>query len=177
MSLIVVSNRLPVTIGKTIEKSSGGLVYAMEGLEYRDGFQWLGWAGGVVDDPEEKRRIMTELTERFNYVPIFLSRQEIDDYYTGYANTSLWPLLHYITPYARYEERWWEGYQKINRLFAQSVLEHARADDFIWVNDYHLMLLPSLLRRERPDLKIGFFFPTFQIFPRYTSFLWPTFTT
>ena len=128
MSLIVVSNRLPVTIGKTIEKSSGGLVYAMEGLDFSDGLQWLGWAGGVVDDLEEQGRITTELTERFNYRPVFLTGPEVDDYYTGYSNSSLWPLLHYITTYARYEESWWEAYQRINRLFAQYVLDLAGTD-------------------------------------------------
>jgi len=168
MSLFVVSNRLPVTIRRTIQKSSGGLVYAMEGLEYSNGFQWIGWTGGVVDDPSERDRITQELAARFNYIPVFLSKQEADDYYTGYSNSSLWPLLHYITPYARYEEIWWEAYQKINRLFAQSVLDLAKADDFIWVNDYHLMLLPSMLREQRPNLKIGFFlhtpFPSYELF-------------
>jgi trehalose 6-phosphate synthase/phosphatase len=168
MSLIVVSNRLPVTIGKKIEKSSGGLVYAMEGLNYSTGFQWLGWAGGVVDDPSERDRITAELAERFNYKPIFLSKQEADDYYTGYSNSSLWPLLHYITPYARYEEIWWETYQKINQRFAETVLDMATTEDIIWVHDYHLMLLPAMLRKRRPDLKIGYFlhtpFPSYELF-------------
>jgi trehalose 6-phosphate synthase/phosphatase len=168
MSLIVVSNRLPVTIGKTIEKSSGGLVYAMEGLDYGTGFQWIGWAGGVVDDASQRDRLTAELTERFDYYPIFLSKQDADAYYTGYSNSSLWPLLHYMSPYARYEEIWWETYQKINRLFAETVLEQAKADDIIWIHDYHLMLLPSMLREQRPDLKIGFFlhtpFPSYELF-------------
>jgi trehalose 6-phosphate synthase/phosphatase len=168
MSLIVVSNRLPVTIGKTIKKSSGGLVYAMEGLNYSTGFQWLGWAGGAVDDPSERERITGELSERFNYKPIFLSKQEAHDYYTGYSNSSLWPLLHYMTPYARYEEIWWETYQKINQLFAETVLDVAGADDIIWIHDYHLMLLPSMLRQRRPELKIGYFlhtpFPSYELF-------------
>lgn len=168
MSLIVVSNRLPVTIGKTIEKSSGGLVYAMEGLDYGTGFQWIGWAGGVVDDASQRDRLTAELTERFNYYPIFLSKPDADAYYTGYSNSSLWPLLHYMSPYARYEEIWWETYQKINRLFAETVLDQAQADDIIWVHDYHLMLLPSMLRQQRPDLKIGFFlhtpFPSYELF-------------
>ena len=168
MALIVVSNRLPVTIGKTIEKSSGGLVYAMEGLDYSDGFKWLGWAGGVVDDPSKRDRITKELNDRFNYRPIFLSKQEADDYYTGYSNSSLWPLLHYMTPYARYEEIWWETYQKINQLFAETVLDLAGADDIIWIHDYHLMLLPSMLRQRRPELKIGYFlhtpFPSYELF-------------
>jgi len=168
MSLIVVSNRLPVTIGKTIKKSSGGLVYAMEGLDYDTAFQWIGWAGGAVADAAERDRLTEELRERFNYRPVFLSRQEAADYYTGYSNSSLWPLLHYITPYARYKEVWWETYQKINRLFAETVSEQAKADDIIWVHDYHLMLVPSILRRQRPDLKIGFFlhtpFPSYELF-------------
>jgi trehalose 6-phosphate synthase/phosphatase len=168
MSLIVVSNRLPVTIGKTIKKSSGGLVHAMEELNYGDGFHWLGWAGGVIDDPFERERITKELTQRFSYRPIFLSKQEVHDYYTGYSNSSLWPLLHYITPYARYKRIWWETYQKVNHLFADTVLDLAKADDIIWVHDYHLMLLPSILRDRRPDLKIGFFlhtpFPSYELF-------------
>ena len=168
MSLVVVSNRLPVTIGETIEKSSGGLVYAMEGLDYRTGFKWIGWAGGVVDDASQRDRLTAELMERFNYYPIFLSKQDADAYYTGYSNSSLWPLLHYMSPYARYEESWWQAYQKINRVFAETVLSQAQADDIIWVHDYHLMLLPSMLRKQRPDLKIGFFlhtpFPSYELF-------------
>jgi trehalose 6-phosphate synthase/phosphatase len=97
-----------------------------------------------------------------------LRKEEADDYYTGYSNSSLWPLLHYISPYARYEEIWWETYQKVNQLFAERVLDVAKADDIVWVHDYHLMLLPSMLRRQRPDLKIGFFlhtpFPSYELF-------------
>jgi trehalose 6-phosphate synthase/phosphatase len=168
MSLIVVSNRLPVTIGKTIEKSSGGLVYAMEGLDYSSGFQWIGWAGGVVDEPTQRERLTRELSEQFNYKPIFLSKKESEDYYTGYANSSLWPLLHYITPFARYKEIWWETYQQVNQLFAETVLDVAEADDIVWVHDYHLMLLPSMLRKQRPELRVGFFlhtpFPSYELF-------------
>ena len=167
-SLVIVSNRLPVTIGKSIEKSSGGLVYAMEGLADEYDLKWIGWAGGVVSDSAEQRKIADELTERFNYVPIFLSRQHADEYYTGFSNSSLWPLLHYISPYARYEERWWQTYQDVNRLFAETVLDVVQEDDTIWVQDYHLMLLPSYLRQKRPDLKIGFFlhtpFPSYELF-------------
>jgi len=167
-SLIIVSNRLPVTIGKTIEKSSGGLVYAMEGLGDDYDLKWIGWGGGVVDDPAERRKISDELAQRFNYIPIFLSTQDAEDYYTGFSNSSLWPLLHYISSYARYEERWWQSYQKVNRIFADAVLDLVQGDDTVWVHDYHLMLLPSYLRQRRPDLKIGFFlhtpFPSYELF-------------
>ena len=167
-SLIIVSNRLPVTIGKTIEKSSGGLVYAMEGLGDSYDLKWVGWAGGVVNDAAQQAAIADELSERFNYFPIFLSRQDADDYYTGFSNSSLWPLLHYISPYARYEERWWQTYQRINQVFADTVLDLVKEGDTIWVHDYHLLLLPSYLRQRRPDLKIGFFlhtpFPSYELF-------------
>jgi trehalose 6-phosphate synthase/phosphatase len=167
-SLFIVSNRLPVTIGKTIEKSSGGLVYAMEGLSDSYDLKWIGWAGGIVRDPAEQAKIADELAERFNYIPLFLSRQDADDYYTGFSNSSLWPLLHYISPYARYEERWWQTYQKINRLFADTLLGLVKEGDTIWVHDYHLFLLPSYLRQKRTDLKIGFFlhtpFPSYELF-------------
>jgi len=167
-SLIIVSNRLPVTIGNTIEKSSGGLVYAMEGLGDQYAFSWVGWAGGVVDDPAEKEKISAELKERFNYIPIFLNRRDAKDFYTGFSNSSLWPLLHYISSYARYEQRWWNAYQKVNRLFADTVLEMSKGGDTVWVHDYHLMLLPSILRQARPELKIGFFlhtpFPSYELF-------------
>jgi len=167
-SLIIVSNRLPVTIGETIEKSSGGLVYAMEGLGNSYDLKWVGWAGGVVNDAAQQAAIAGELAERFNYIPIFLSRQDADDYYTGFSNSSLWPLLHYISTYARYEEKWWQTYQRINQVFADTVLDLVKEGDTIWVHDYHLLLLPSYLRQRRPDLKIGFFlhtpFPSYELF-------------
>jgi trehalose-6-phosphate synthase len=136
-----------VTIGKTIEKSSGGLVYAMEGLGDNYDLKWIGWAGGVVNDPAERRKIEDELAERFNYIPIFLSKQDVEAYYTDFANSSLWPLLHYISPYARYEEHWWQTYQKVNRIFADAVLDFVQEGDTVWVHDYHLMLLPLYLRK------------------------------
>ncbi len=166
--LTVVSNRLPVTVGETIEKSSGGMVAALEGLGENANFQWIGWAGGAVKDPGRKEEIASELQERFNYTPIFLSRQDADNYYTGFSNSSLWPLLHYMPTKARYEERWFDAYQKVNRLFADTVLEKTGEEDIVWIQDYHLMLLPAMLREQRPEMTIGFFlhtpFPSYEIF-------------
>lgn len=167
-TLINVSNRLPVTIGKTIEKSSGGLVYAMEGLGYHYDLKWIGWAGGVVNGLAERKRITDELYEKFKFIPIFLGKKEAENFYTGFSNSSLWPLLHYMSPYARYEEIWWTSYQSVNHIFADTVLDLASTDDIIWIHDYHLMLLPAILRKRNPDLKIGFFlhtpFPSYELF-------------
>lgn len=159
-TLINVSNRLPVTIGKTIKKSSGGLVSALEGLGDRYDFIWVGWAGGTVHSRSEQEKISAELRDRFNYLPLFLEKQEAKQYYTGFSNSSLWPLLHYISPYARYAQEWWESYQRVNRMFADTVADRAKPGDIIWVHDYHLMLLPTLLKERIPGVRIGFFFHT-----------------
>jgi trehalose 6-phosphate synthase/phosphatase len=167
-SLIIVSNRLPVTIGTKIEKSSGGLVYAMEGLGDSYDLKWVGWAGGVVNDLAERQKIAHELAERFNFIPIFLNKRDADDYYTGFSNSSLWPLLHYISPYARYEERWWQTYQRVNELFADTVSDLVQEGDSVWVHDYHLLLLPAYLRRRHPRPENRFFlhtpFPSYELF-------------
>jgi trehalose 6-phosphate synthase/phosphatase len=167
-SLINVSNRLPVTVGETIEKSSGGLVAAMEDLEKSYALRWIGWAGGTVDDERRREEIRHTLRDEFNYTPVFLTREQAENYYTGFANSSLWPLLHYMPTYARYSERWFEFYREVNRLFADVVIESVGDEDIVWIHDYHLMLLPSMLRREKPDLTIGYFlhtpFPSYEIF-------------
>ena len=167
-SLTIVSNRLPVTVGETIEKSSGGMVSALEGLADRYDLQWIGWAGGEVTDPGRKEEIAAELKERFNFTPIFLSHEDAADYYTGFSNSSLWPLLHHMPTKARYEERWFDTYRKVNRVFADAVLSKTGPGDLVWIQDYHLMLLPKMLREQRPEMTIGFFlhtpFPSSEIF-------------
>lgn len=167
-NLIIVSNRLPVTITDTITKSSGGLVSAMESLRETYALKWVGWAGGVVDDSDQQKRLSAQLIEQYGYTPIFLSEPEAQNYYSGFSNASLWPLEHYMTPYARYEDIWYDYYKSVNRLFADTVSELAQADDIVWVHDYHLMLLPVILKKRHPEMKIGFFlhtpFPSYEIF-------------
>lgn len=167
-SLINVSNRLPVTISDTITPSSGGLVSALEGFRQENDFKWVGWAGGPVQNEQRRRELTEALRNQFNYYPLFISREDIDAYYTGFANTSLWPLLHYLPNYARFEQNWFEAYKKINRLFAERIAGLATDSSMVWVHDYHLMLVPNLLRELRPDLHIGYFlhtpFPSYEIF-------------
>jgi trehalose 6-phosphate synthase/phosphatase len=172
--LVNVSNRLPVTFGKTISKSSGGLVSALKGFQQDYDFKWVGWSGGhVVDaarrsDTDRRKKVAEELKQRFNYFPIFLDKEDVEQYYTGFSNTSLWPLLHYLPSYAQYDRRWFDAYRKVNTLFADTVAQVADNGSLVWVHDYHLMLLPEMIRWRRPDLKIGFFlhtpFPSYEIF-------------
>lgn len=168
-TLVNVSNRLPVTVGKTIRQASGGLTAALEGLS-SDAFRlkWVGWPGAPVSAAERREEIAHFLMEAYNYVPVYLTRSEVNGHYHGFANSSLWPILHYMPNYMHYEERWWETYLEVNRRFAECILENTDEEAIIWVHDYQLMVLPRLLRRARPRQRIGFFlhtpFPSYEIF-------------
>src|ERR1700757_155663 len=169
-TLINVSNRLPVALKNgEMTKSSGGLVAALEGLpkgHYEQ--KWIGWAGGGITDRKEQKQIGRKLADEYDCIPIFLGKEEAAGFYEGFSNSSIWPLLHYLPNFLRYEPAWWDHYQNVNRTFAKKVLEIAQEDDLVWVHDYQLMLVPAILRAAAPDLRIGFFlhtpFPAYEIF-------------
>src|ERR1700733_10613732 len=169
-TLINVSNRLPVAIKNgEVTKSSGGLVAALEGLPKDDYDQkWIGWPGAEIVDKKEQKQIARKLAEEYACIPVFLGKEEAAGFYEGFSNSSIWPLLHYLPNYLRYEPEWWADYQKVNQTFAEKVLEVAKDDDLVWVHDYQLMLLPAILRAQAPSLRIGFFlhtpFPAPQVF-------------
>jgi trehalose 6-phosphate synthase/phosphatase len=169
-TLINVSNRLPVTVEEDrVIKSSGGLVAALEGLpegQYKT--KWIGWPGAAFPEESRRQEIARKLAEEHGCVAVFLSQEEATAFYEGFSNSSIWPLLHYLPNYLRYEPVWWEHYQNVNRTFAEKVLETAHEGDLVWVHDYQLMLLPAMLRAAAPNLRIGFFlhtpFPAYEIF-------------
>ncbi len=167
-NLINVSNRLPVVVGETVQPASGGLVAALEGLS-RDRYdlQWIGWPGTDVP-PERKGDVERVLKEQHGCAPVFISADEAGGFYEGVSNSSIWPLLHYMPSKMRYEPQWWDAYRDVNARFAEKILAVAGNDDLVWVHDYHLMLLPAMLRAARPSLRIGFFlhtpFPSYEIF-------------
>ncbi len=167
-NLIIVSNRLPVTVGETVTKSSGGLVAALEGLSSEQfEMKWIGWPGSVVED-EREEEVARLLRDEHGCIPIFLSEEEAAGHYEGFSNSSLWPILHYMPNLMRYDPAWWEQYREVNRRFVEQVLKLARPGDLVWVHDYQLMLVPTMLNEAMPDLKIGFFlhtpFPSFETF-------------
>ena len=169
-TLINVSNRLPVTVkDDQITKSSGGLVAALEGLP-EDQFKtlWIGWPGAAFPEQERQQQIARRLSEEYGCIPVFLSEEVAIGFYEGFSNSSIWPLLHYLPMFLRYEPAWWEHYQSVNRTFTEKVLETAHEGDLVWVHDYQLMLVPAMLRKAAPGLKIGFFlhmpFPAYEIF-------------
>ena len=169
-TLINVSNRLPITVEEDrVTKSSGGLVAALEGLpEGQFKTKWIGWPGAAFPEESRRHEIARKLAEEHGCVAVFLSQEEATAFYEGFSNSSIWPLLHYLPNYLRYEPAWWEHYQNVNRTFAEKVLETVHEGDLVWVHDYQLMLLPAMLRAAAPNLRIGFFlhtpFPAYEIF-------------
>jgi trehalose 6-phosphate synthase/phosphatase len=152
---------------------------ALEGLpkdEYDT--KWIGWPGAAFSIESQRQEIARRLAEEYGCVAVFLGQDEATAFYEGFSNSSIWPLLHYLPNYLRYEPAWWEHYQNVNRTFAEKVLGTARDGDLVWVHDYQLMLLPAILRAESPCLRIGFFlhapFPAYEIFrshPRRQSLM------
>ena len=170
--LLIISNRLPVNINRRKDKfiyssSSGGLATGLASFYKSYNSLWIGWPGIITNDMKERNFITTELTSK-NMHPIFLTRNQIEKYYYGFSNNTLWPLFHYFTDYVDYDERTWNFYCSVNNLFCDEILKIAKSKDIIWIHDYQLMLLPQLIREKLPDATIGFFlhipFPSFEIF-------------
>ncbi|KAF5854927.1 Trehalose-6-P synthase/phosphatase complex synthase subunit [Aspergillus alliaceus] len=147
--LIIVSNRLPLSVKEEngsykSSLSSGGLVTALSGLTKSTNFRWFGWPGKAIKDPAQQKMISDALAEN-SAVGIFLDEQLAHDHYNKFSNSVLWPILHYQSGVA-FNEDAWKAYQRVNEIFADTVASEANTGDFIWVHDYHLLLLPSLLR-------------------------------
>lgn len=173
--MIVVSNRLPVTLVRKdteweTKRSSGGLATAMDPILRRSGGVWIGWSGTEQEEPAEARK---RLRDEQNCVAVDLPADVARRFYEGYANDALWPLFHNFTARLRFDAGNWAAYIEANNRFCSAVVDQYEPGDRIWVHDYHLMLLPRLLREKLPDAAIGFFlhipFPTsdlFSILPR-----------
>lgn len=167
--LIVVSNRLPVTLKKEdgnwqAKRSAGGLATAMDPILRKTGGVWIGWSGAPQTDPEA----LEILRRDEGCIGIDIPADIALKFYEGYSNQVLWPLFHSFTSRLRFDPDTWDAYKQANQIFADAVVEQYQPGDRIWVHDYHLMLLPALLRARIPDAAIGFFlhipFPTSDIF-------------
>jgi trehalose 6-phosphate synthase len=166
--LVVVANRLPVDRregpdGSTSwHPSPGGLVAALEPVMRRQGGAWVGWTGSAGAAPEEFD------SHGMHLVPIGMDAEEVKRFYEGMSNGTLWPLYHDVIVAPTFHRAWWEAYVRINRRFADAAAAQAGEGGTVWVQDYQLQLVPRMLRRSRPDLRIGFFnhipFPPYEIF-------------
>ena len=168
---IIVSNRLPISIRLInghyqYTPSAGGLATGL-GSIYQEGENiWIGWPGNVVEEPEKRAEIILDLHQH-KMVPVFLSQKDVEEFYEGFSNETLWPAFHYFTQYIVYNPEHWEAYYRVNEMFCEAILKKAQPDDTIWVHDYQLLLLPKMLRDALPDATIGFFqhipFPSYEI--------------
>ena len=171
--LIIVSNRLPVTIDRADGEliyfpSAGGLATGLNSLDDSLDRKWVGWPGKAIHDDWEREAIRTDLKDD-GLVPVFLTEEEIENFYGGFSNKVVWPHFHYFTQYTDYDhDRYWEAYKEVNHKFAQAVLPLIEPGDTVWVHDYQLLLLPGLIREHAPEVAIGFFlhipFPSYEIF-------------
>ncbi|HWJ51917.1 MAG TPA: trehalose-6-phosphate synthase, partial [Propionibacteriaceae bacterium] len=156
-AFVVVANRLPVDRVEQPDGSSewrpspGGLVTAFEPvMRSREG-AWVGWPGA----PDEQLEPFVH--QGLRLVPVPLSADEVADYYEGFSNATLWPLYHDVIATPQFHREWWEAYVRVNQRFADRTAEVAAKGATVWVQDYHLQLVPQMLRQQRPDLRIGFF--------------------
>lgn len=172
MKLYIISNRLPVKANHADDtfvftRSEGGLATGLNSLQISCEKHWIGWPGICVDKEEEKQTI-SERLEEMNFHPVFLSESQIENYYEGYSNSTIWPLCHYFFAYTLYKNSFWQSYQQVNRLFCEEICRLVEPGDLVWVQDYQLMLLPGMLRKCQPDLCIGYFhhipFPSYELF-------------
>ena len=166
--LVIAANRLPVD--KVVlddgevewRRSPGGLVTAMESVMRSQPGAWVGWAGDAGEAPEPFDE------DGIHLRPVALSAEEVRDYYEGFANDTLWPIYHDVIVPASFHREWWASYQRVNRRFAEAVAEVAAEGARVWVQDYQLQLVPSLVRALRPDVRIGWFnhipFPPVELF-------------
>ena len=178
--LVIVSNRLPFNVeikdGRPVfHPSAGGLVTGLASFRESHGptastsadHLWIGWPGCSIDASLQEEVVREALT-RFKSFPVFLTEEQMEQFYLGFCNATIWPLFHYFPSYTVYQAPFWDQYKQINELFADSLVKVLKPDDVVWVHDYHLMLLPRLLKVRHPKLTLGFFlhipFPSFEVF-------------
>ncbi len=168
--MVVVANRLPFDIEKLPDgttrtrQSPGGLVTALAPILSRRQGAWIGWPGTADVTIAETK------TDGLSLVPVTLTAADVENFYEGFSNGTLWPLYHDAVADSEFHRDWWDAYQRVNELFARRAAEIAAPNATVWVHDYQLQLVPKLLRRLRPDVRIGFFlhipFPPVELFMR-----------
>ena len=166
--LVIVANRLPVDRvtdadgSRSWRASPGGLVTAIEPVMRANDGVWIGWPGGTEQGLEPFE------FDGLSLVPMSMRAEEIENFYEGFSNATLWPLYHDVVAKPEFHREWWDAYVAVNRRFAEQAAELAAEGATVWVHDYQLQLVPQMLRELRPDLQIGFYlhipFPPAELF-------------
>jgi len=172
--LIIVSNRLPLQVSLKDNKlnvtpSVGGLATGMKSVHEAYKSQWVGWSG-LTDEqiPKGLEKEVDKAVRKEGCVAVPLTEQDMEQYYFGFSNKTIWPLFHYFTQFTEFSQRDWEAYKAVNQKFADVIIEMLEEGDKVWVHDYQLLLLPKMIKEKYPDVSIGFFlhipFPSFEVF-------------
>jgi trehalose 6-phosphate synthase/phosphatase len=178
--LVIVSNRLPFSVANAggsyeFREATGGLVTGLASYLSSVGsdprgpaeYIWVGWPGATIE-PAAQQEITDRALREYHSVPVFLSEAEMDQFYLGFCNKTLWPLFHYFPSITVYEEAMWRTYRDVNEKFRDALLAMLKSEDIVWIHDYHLMLLPGLLKERMSSIHIGFFlhipFPSYEVF-------------
>ncbi len=171
--LIIVSNRLPVSLSRKggkiqYQRSVGGLATGLASFYREYDSIWVGWPGIALEKVKDEIQNVKRSLKRENCIPVFLPQSVVEQFYHGFCNKTIWPLFHYFPTYAVFSDALWNAYKHGNQLFADILEDILRPGDTVWIHDFHLMLLPAMLRKRIPDLSIGFFlhipFPSSEIF-------------
>lgn len=173
--LVVVSNRGAYTIKETAEgiqatSSVSGLVSAIDPIISQEGGSWIAWGGryGKEYETEGLSLPIPQNDNKYAFYEVLLTEEEVVSFYEGFSNSCLWPLCHNFIEKSVFDEQHWEAYKKVNKKYAEVLLKNASSQDWIWIHDYHLALLPGLLREKRPYSRISMFwhipFPPSEIF-------------
>lgn len=171
---IIISNRLPLQINISeneleVTPSVGGLATGLKSFHEEGDSIWIGWTGLAEEEiPEELKSKVEAEVKKQDCVPVSLNSEEIEKFYYGFSNRTIWPLFHYFMEYTEFHSDHWEAYKQVNEKYAEAVVERLDDDDIVWVHDYQLLLLPDLIRQKKPNVTIGFFnhipFPSSEVF-------------
>ncbi len=171
---IIISNRLPVQLqihngSIKAEPSVGGLATGMKSVHSGGDSLWIGWSGLTDEEiPPELISDIDKALKKHGCSKVNLTAEEVDGFYYGFSNRTIWPLFHYFLEYSEFELESWNTYKEVNQKFADAIVEKAGEDDTIWIHDYQLMLVPQMVKEQRPNIAVGFFlhipFPSFEIF-------------
>ncbi|MDF1547301.1 MAG: bifunctional alpha,alpha-trehalose-phosphate synthase (UDP-forming)/trehalose-phosphatase [Bacteroidales bacterium] len=172
--LIIVSNRLPLQISieneeLNVSPSVGGLATGMKSVHEAYQSQWVGWSGLTEEQiPKGLEKKVEEAVKKEGCVAVPLTEEEMELYYFGFSNKTIWPLFHYFTQFTEFSQENWDAYKAVNQKFADVIIGMVEKGDKVWVHDYQLLLLPKMIKEKCPDVSIGFFlhipFPSFEVF-------------
>lgn len=171
---IIISNRLPLQINLEnnsleVTPSVGGLATGLKSFHQAGDSIWIGWSGLTEEEiPENLLDEVAQKAREEKCIAVNLTSNEIDGFYYGFSNRTIWPLFHYFMEYTEAEQEYWEIYRQVNQKYADEVLKHYTEGDEIWVHDYQLLLVPDMIRQQAPEAVIGFFnhipFPSYEVF-------------